>query len=105
MTNQRAQYSVGQIIEHRLFRYRGVVVDVDPEFQGSDAWYQQVARSRPPKDQPWYRVLVHDAEDETYVAERNLRADASGEPVNHPRVGEFFSGFTDGSYRSRQRAN
>ncbi len=105
MTANQAQYSVGQLIEHRLFGYRGVVVDVDPVFQGSDAWYEQVARSRPPKDQPWYRVLVHDAEHETYVAERNLRPDETAAPVNHPLVGEFFGEFNDGAYTPRRRAN
>jgi heat shock protein HspQ len=50
----------------------------------SDEWYETVARSRPPKDQPWYRVLVHNSANETYVAERNLELDASEEPVRHP---------------------
>ena len=61
-----------------------MVVDVDPCFQGSQEWYEQVARSRPPKDAPWYHVLPHDASHTTYVAERNLESDASGEPVRHP---------------------
>ena len=61
MLNKNAKFSIGQIIHHRLFDYRGVIVDVDPDFQNSDEWYDQVARSRPPKDKPWYRVLVHDA--------------------------------------------
>ena len=96
---------MGQLVHHRLFDYRGVVVDVDPCFQGSDAWYEQVARSRPPKDQPWYRVLVHEAGHETYVAERNLEPDASGLPVSHPLVPELFAGFHGGAYVLRRQAN
>ena len=62
MKSRQAKFHIGQVIRHRLFDYRGVVLDVDPVFLGSDAWYEQVARSRPPKDKPWYRVLVHEAE-------------------------------------------
>jgi heat shock protein HspQ len=94
-----AKFHIGQLVHHKLFDYRGVVVDVDPSFQGSDAWYEAVARSRPPKDHPWYKVLVHDAEHETYVAERNLEPDASLAPIQHPRLGDFFTQLEGGRYR------
>lgn len=94
-----ARFSVGELVRHRLFRYRGVVVDVDATFQLSEAWYEAMARSRPPKDRPWYHVLVHGAEHSTYVAERNLDADDSGEPVRHPALEEIFTGFEDGRYQ------
>jgi len=100
-----AKFAVGDLIHHRLFDYRGVVVDVDPHFMLPDDWYEQMARSRPPKDQPWYRVLVDEAVHETYVAERNLEADRSDEPIRHPLVDEFFSSFDDGRYRAASRAN
>ena len=54
MNSDQANFSVGQLIQHRLFEYRGVVVDVDPHFLGSEDWYRQMAHSRPPKDRPWY---------------------------------------------------
>jgi len=100
-----AKFSVGQLVHHRLFGYRGVVVDVDPVFQGSDEWYEQVARSRPPKDQPWYRVLVDEAAHETYVAERNLEPDEIHEPVRHPGIESYFSGFRNGEYISKRAVN
>jgi len=81
-----AQFSIGDLVQHKLFDYRGVVFDVDPRLMLSEEWYEAVARSRPPKDQPWYRVLVHDAIHETYVAERNLERDTSGAPVRHPSI-------------------
>lgn len=98
MTVQNAKFAIGQVIKHRLFGYRGVVFDVDPHFQGTEEWYEQMAKSRPPKDKPWYRVLVHGNAYETYVAERNLDPDDSGEPVDHPLVESFFDGFRDGIY-------
>lgn len=98
----RPQFTIGQVVHHKLFEYRGVVVDIDPTFSLSEEWYDQVAKSRPPKDAPWYRVLVGGALHETYVAERNLEEDNSGTPIEHPLLGEFFDAFENGHYvRSR----
>jgi heat shock protein HspQ len=98
MSEVRSKFYVGQLVHHKLFGYRGVVVDVNPRFEGSEEWYEQVARSRPPKDRPWYRVLVHEQEAETYVAERNLEQDDAMTPIEHPLVVEFFDTFEDGVY-------
>jgi heat shock protein HspQ len=100
-----AIFSVGQLVRHRLFRYRGVVFDVDPIFLGSEEWYEQVAKSRPPKDEPWYHVLVHNAVHQTYVAERNLDQDDSGERIQNPEIEANFSGFDGVRYTSRARSN
>lgn len=94
----RARFQLGQLIHHKLFGYRGVVFDVDAVFSGTEEWYQQVARSRPPKDAPWYHVLVHDAQHTTYVAEQNLEADESTEPVRHPLLDQVFDEFRGGRY-------
>jgi heat shock protein HspQ len=103
IVSAQAKFTIGQTVSHRLFGYRGVIYDVDPVFLGSEAWYDQVAKSRPPKDQPWYKVLVHDAQHETYVAERNLQPDLSGAAISHPGVAVLFSEFRDGVYAPRQR--
>ena len=100
-----AQFSIGDLVYHKLFDYRGVVVDVDPHLMLSEEWYEAVARSRPPKDQPWYHVLVHDAIHETYVAERNLDRDTSGAPVRHPAIDTCFRDFSDGRYWAAGRMN
>ena len=73
MSDREARFQVGLLVRHKLFDYRGVVFDADATFQASEEWYETMARSRPPKDEPWYHVLVHDAEHTTYVAERNPR--------------------------------
>lgn len=96
-------FFIGQCIHHRKFDYRGVIVDVDAGFAGTEEWYQQVALSRPPKDRPWYHVLVHNSDRMTYVAERHLEQDSSGEPVNHPAVDLYFEGFENGVYRASAR--
>jgi len=104
MTEMKAaKFAIGQLIQHRLFEYRGVIIDVDPHFKGTEEWYDTVARTRPPKDTPWYHVLVDDAEMRTYVAERNLEADDSGRPINHPDVADYFSALGDGGYLPHRR--
>jgi heat shock protein HspQ len=103
MTSVAHKFSIGQLVHHLKFGYRGVVVDVDLGFGLSEAWYEAVARSRPPKDRPWYRVLVDGSGRETYVAERHLEADDAERPIEHPRIDEFFDSFRDGYY-VRERA-
>lgn len=92
------KFMAGQVVHHRLFDYRGVVVEAHLTFQQTDEWYRTVARTRPPKDDPWYRVLVHGTCNVTYVAERNLEADCSGNPIAHPLLGSFFDSLQDGYY-------
>ncbi len=102
MSGQTANFRVGELIRHKLFDYRGVVVDVDATFTGTEEWYDTMARSRPPKDAPWYHVLVHEAEHATYVAERNLEPDRTGEPIAHPVLDRFFGELSDGVYVRRR---
>ena len=105
MVTVSAKFSVGQLVQHTLFNYRGAVIDVDPVFENDDDWYEQVALSRPPKDKPWYRVLVHNTVHETYVAERNLQADNSTEAINHPMVNSYFDEFSEGRYSMQRQFN
>ncbi len=97
------KFGIGQVIHHRKFDYRGVIVDVDAEYSGSEEWYELMARSRPPKDAPWYHVLVDGGMHSTYVAERHLEPDTRGGQVEHPALGEFFDRFENGRYIMRRR--
>ena len=71
----KAKYCIGQLIQHKIFDYRGIILSVDLEFKSTDEWYEAVAKSRPPKNEPWYHVLVHQKGHQTYVAEQNLQPD------------------------------
>ena len=71
----KAKYCIGQLIQHKLFDYRGIILSVDLEFKSTDEWYEAVAKSRPPKNEPWYHVLVHQKGHQTYVAEQILQPD------------------------------
>ncbi len=105
MPYSKAKFSVGDLVHHHLFDYRGVIFDVDAEFQGSEDWYAQMARSRPPRDEPWYHVLVHNATHTTYVAERNLESDPSKDPIRHPLISELFNNFENNRYLIHRRPN
>jgi len=101
----RVKFSVGELVHHRLFDYRGVIVDVDKNFQATDEWYETVARSRPPKNKPWYHVLVHENEHSTYVAEQNLEPDDSEKPIIHPMLEHFFTKLDNGKYVRNEPVN
>lgn len=105
MSNVRtAKFSIGQVVRHRIFPFRGVIFDVDPEFANTEEWYQAIpAQYRPRKDQPFYHLLSENAETEyiAYVSEQNLLEDDTGEPVRHPQVSEMFDCLPDGSYQSK----
>ena len=98
MEQNDAKFSVGDVVHHKRFGYRGVIIDADAIFSLSEEWYEVMAKSCPPKDRPWYHVLVHGSDQQTYVAERNLEPDASGEPIQHPLVDYYFDGFRGGRY-------
>ena len=98
MTETSCKFSIGQLVHHLLFDYRGVIVDVDATFQGTEEWYEQMAKSQPPKDKPWYHVLVDNAQHMTYVAEKNLEPDALQDPITHPLLEHFFNDFKNGHY-------
>ncbi len=99
---RQVQFFAGQQIIHRLFGYRGLIFDVDPEFAGTDEWYERMARSRPPRDRPWYHVLVHEADHTTYVAEQNLEAWDGKGYIDHPLLPAYFDGFENGVYSPKR---
>ncbi len=102
---QEAKFSLGQIIHHRKFDYRGVIFDIDAVFSGSDEWYEAMAKSKPPKNEPWYHVLVDNSRQSTYVAEQNLVNTAQILPINHPLIDRYFNGFIDGHYSQKNTCN
>ena len=96
-----AKFTIGQVVKHRLFSFRGVIFDIDPVFNNTEEWWEAIpADVRPRKDQPFYHLLAENSETEyiAYVSEQNLLEDQSGEPVRHPQVDDVFE-WDDGSYK------
>ena len=99
-----AKFRIGEIVKHRVFPFRGVIYDVDPEFANTEEWYNSIpAEARPRKDQPFYHLLAENSETTytAYVSEQNLLPDTSGEPVRHPQISEVFEQDEKGRYRPR----
>jgi len=97
-----AHFSIGEVVRHRLYDFRGVVFDIDPVFANSEEWYESIPEeARPAKDQPFYHLLAENDESSyvAYVSQQNLIVDDSGEPVGHPDIAQMFSSLSDGRYR------
>lgn len=100
---KEAKFTVGQVVRHRFYPFRGVIFDIDPEFNNSEEWWQAIPEEvRPRKDQPYYHLLAENAEMEyiAYVSEQNLLPDKSGQPLRHSQLSELFSEDKDGNYRA-----
>ena len=103
-----AKFSIGQVVRHRLFPFRGVIFDVDPTFNNTDEWWESIPEDiRPRKDQPFYHLLAEndDSSYVAYVSEQNLLPDDSGEPVGHPHASLLFAGFDRGHYLPRPHSH
>ena len=101
MSINKAKFSIGEVVKHRHFDFRGVIYDVDFEFNNSEEWYQSIPKDvRPRKNQPFYHLLAESNEVtyEAYVSEQNLLIDDSNEPVKHPLIEEIFVGKKGTSY-------
>lgn len=98
----QAKFSVGAVVRHRLFDFRGVVFDIDPVFDNSDEWYEAIPPEiRPSKDQPFYHLFAEsdDGSYVAYVSQQNLVGDGASGPVNHPAIADMFLEYTDGRYQ------
>jgi heat shock protein HspQ len=101
---REARFSIGQVVRHKFFPFRGVIFDVDPVFNNSEEWWAAIPEPiRPDKDQPFYHLLADNAEEHyiAYVSEQNLMPDESGDPIEHPQVGVIFDTDDDGQYHVR----
>lgn len=101
-----ARFSIGQVVRHRKFPFRGVIFDIDPEFANTEEWWRSIPEeSRPRKDQPFYHLYAENSEIEyvAYVSEQNLVPDDSNEPLRHPAIDEYFVRSGDGAYQMKLR--
>ena len=101
-----ARFTIGDVVRHRLFAFRGVVFDIDPVFANSEEWYEAIpADVRPRRDQPFYHLLAENSDSSyiAYVSQQNLEYDESEEPIDHPAIPGLFEPFTDGRYALKRQ--
>ncbi|MDQ0453775.1 heat shock protein HspQ [Rhizobium paknamense] len=104
MKQRIAKFGIGDIVRHKVFPFRGVVFDVDPEFANTEEWWNAIPPEiRPSKDQPFYHLLAENDESEyvAYVSEQNLEHDQSGQPLRNPQVQQIFVQEGAGHYKPR----
>ena len=104
MKARAAKFAIGQVVKHRVYPFRGLIFDVDPEFDNTEEWWLSIPEEiRPSKDQPFYHLLAENAETEyiAYVSEQNLLPDNSGEPLRNPMIGDMFVRDESGAYRAK----
>ena len=102
--SREAKFYIGQVVRHRIYPFRGVVFDVDPEFANTEEWWQSIPEEvRPSKDQPFYHLFAENAETEyvAYVSEQNLVIDNSDQPVRNGQIEQMFERDKDGKYRPK----
>lgn len=109
MLDNEAKFPIGKTVRHKRYRFRGVIFDVDPEFNNTEEWYQSIpAENRPRKNQPFYHLLAENHDKTPYIAyvsEQNLEPETSGDPINHPGLEEYFEGQEGGLYKPRIKPN
>lgn len=99
-----ANFGIGDVVRHRILDFRGVVFDVDAEFDNTEEWYEAIPPEiRPHKQQPFYHLLAENDESTyvAYVSQQNLIREEDGEPIDHPAIPTLFSDYEDGRYRLR----
>ena len=98
---KKPMFNIGDIVKHRIYPFRGVIVDVDPEFSNTEEWYQSIpADLRPSKKQPFYHLMAENSETfySAYVSQQNIIKDSDNGPVDHPDLEQMFSGIQKGKY-------
>ena len=96
-----ATFTIGDVVQHRVFAFRGVIFDVDPVFNNTEEWWQSIPEAiRPHKNQPFYHLFAENEESAyvAYVSQQNLVADEEEGPVDHPELRQLFGDFKDGRY-------
>ena len=102
--HSKARFSIGEVVRHRLYDFRGVVFDIDPVFANSEEWYESIPQDvRPQRDQPFYHLFAESGDSSyvAYVSQQNLLADSESGPIDHPNVPQLFDRFENGRYRLR----
>ena len=101
----KARFTIGDVVRHKYYDFRGVVFDIDPVFANSEEWYESIpAEVRPTREQPFYHLLAENGEGSyvAYVSQQNLQADGEGGPVEHPSLEQLFEDFKRGRCRMRR---
>lgn len=88
---REAKFNLGDIVVHKQQGYRAVIVDIDPCFQASGRYNPQTYQRDFAHQNPWYRLLIDESSQMTYVEEPLLQADLENTPtkIKNPRIKDY----------------
>lgn len=97
--NKTAKFNIGEIVTHKKQGYRAVIVDIDPLFQASGRYNPQAEKREFSHRNPWYRLLVDESNQMTYVEECHLQLDPNQDAISNPNIIYYLTS-SQGSYHS-----
>jgi heat shock protein HspQ len=100
--NKIAKFNIGDLVIHKRIKYRAIIVDIDPLFQASGNYNPQADKHEFATRNPWYRLLVDESNQMTYVEENMLIADPTDNPIDNPKIPCYLTG-DSGHYHSHYR--
>ena len=89
--SKSAKFNIGDIVVHKKQGYRAVIVDIDPLFQASGRYNPQSETREFAQRNPWYRLLIDNTSQMTYVEEPFLIPDTENEPfpIENPLTEDY----------------
>lgn len=84
--DRKAKFNIGDKVVHDIQGYRAVIVDVDPQFQASGRYNPGASKREFATRNPWYRVLIDNSNQETYVEECRLQPDPNPAAIENPHI-------------------
>ena len=101
----QVKFRIGQVIKHKRFKYRGVIVGWDETTKAPENWIKQMHGNRPEwRKQPNYSVLVDTRDREgaqtTYVVQENMEV-VKNTKILHPKLDDHFENYDGSQYLPR----
>jgi heat shock protein HspQ len=85
-----AKFNLGDIVLHTRQGYRAVIIDIDPLFIASGRYNPQTYKRDFAQRNPWYRLLVDNSSQTTYVEECFLMSDFCQSIIENPNVERYL---------------
>jgi heat shock protein HspQ len=98
---KKAKFNIGDIVTHKRQGYDAIIIDIDPIFQASGQ-HNPAAQKKFKNRSPWYRLLVDESNQMTYVEEGSLDYTERQEGIDNPKINQFLSKKDDSGYQSNQ---
>jgi len=98
-------YRVGQVVEHKRWKYHGVIIGWDTKAKAPPEWLTEMhGDNNQWREQPNYAVLVdtrdRTAPQMTYVPQENIKV-VRNKKVLHPNVDDYFEAHDGAQYLPR----